>query len=239
MTGIDAVFVAAFVAGFVGSVHCFAMCGGISGLAAASALEKSLRHQLRLALAYNAGRLLSYAALGALVATAGKTLVTGIPALASPVRIAAGILILLIGLQIAFNLRLLQIIERTGGVVWQKIAPLAKNLLPVSTGTQAIALGLLWGLLPCGLVYSVLLLSASTASPVDGAVAMLAFGAGTLPAMLGTGLTAARLSQWLARRNVRLAAGLLVIIAGILTIAFPAILITVSEPGAAGHHHIG
>lgn len=238
MTGIDAVIVTALVAGFLGSTHCVAMCGGISALAAAGAVEKSLRHQFGLALAYNTGRLLSYAVLGAIVATVGKTLVAGVPALANPVRIAAGILILLIGLQIAFNLRLLQVIERTGGLIWQKIAPLAKDLLPVSTGAQAIGLGLLWGLLPCGLVYSVLLLSAATASPVEGAVAMIAFGAGTLPAMLGTGLSAARLSQLLARRNVRLAAGLLVIAAGILTIAFPASL-SLSEPGAAGHQHIG
>ena len=222
------------------AAHTVSRCAEVSrDSRPASALEKSLRHQLGLALAYNAGRLFSYAVLGALVAALGSAMVDGMPALAGPVRIIGGVLILLIGLQIAFDLRLLQAIERMGGIVWQSIAPLAKGLLPVSNGTRALGLGLLWGLLPCGLVYSVLLISASTASPADGALVMIAFGAGTLPAMLGTGLSAARLSALLARRNIRLAAGLIIVVAGILTIAYPAIVMSTTEPGAAGHHHIG
>ena len=145
MSGIDAVIVTALVAGFLGSTHCFAMCGGISGLAAASAVEKSLRHQFGLAVIYNVGRLASYAALGALVAAFGGAVVEGVPALAGPVRIVGGVLIVLIGLQIAFNLRPLEIIEHMGGIVWTKISPLAKGLLPVASGTKALGLGLLWG----------------------------------------------------------------------------------------------
>ena len=239
MSGADAVIVTALIAGFVGSAHCFAMCSGISSLAVASAVQQSLRQQLGLAVVYNAGRLASYAVLGALVASLGAAVVQRVPALVGPVRILGGILILLIGAQIAFDLRVLNAIERMGGSVWQKVAPLAKALLPVSSGAGALGLGLLWGLLPCGLVYSVLLMSASTASAVDGASAMLAFGAGTLPAMLATGLGAVRLSRLLARRGVRLAAGLLVMIAGLLTIAFPAVMMTATDTGAAGHQHIG
>ena len=234
-----AVIVTALIAGFVGSTHCVAMCGGISGLAAAGAVEQSLRQQLGLALAYNAGRLASYAMLGALVAASGSAVVHAVPSLVGPVRLLSGLLIVLIGAQIAFDLRLLQPIERMGGLVWQRIAPLAKGLLPVSDRARALGLGLLWGLLPCGLVYSVLLVSAATASVLAGATAMLAFGAGTLPAMLATGLGGVRLSRLLARQRVRLAAGLLVMAAGLLTIALPAVMMMNPDPGAASHQHIG
>ena len=229
----------ALAAGLLGSGHCIAMCSGISGLAAASAVEKNLRLQWRLALTYNGGRLLSYAALGTLAATLGAAAIGVIPGLVGPVRVFGGLLIILIGLQIAFDLRALRVIERAGASLWRAIAPLARGLLPVSSPWQALGLGLLWGLLPCGLVYSVLLLSISTASTVHGALTMLAFGAGTVPAMLATGLGAARLSNLIAGRGVRVAAGLLVIAAGALTLLFPVLSMLTTDPAAAGHQHIG
>ena len=86
---------------------------------------------------------------------------------------------------------------------------------------RALGLGLLWGLLPCGLVYSMLLIAATSASPADGALIMLAFGAGTTPAMLMTGLGAARLSQAMRRKRTRLGAGALIVVIGVLTLAMP------------------
>ncbi|MGB5578571.1 MAG: sulfite exporter TauE/SafE family protein, partial [Woeseiaceae bacterium] len=95
----------------------------------------------------------------------------------------------------------------------------AKGLLPVTSLPKALGLGLLWGWLPCGLVYSVLLLAASTANVVDGGLVMLAFGLGTSPAMIMTGLSASKLSQFMSRK--RLGAGLLIILLGLLTLAMP------------------
>lgn len=225
---------AAFVTGLLGSVHCLGMCAGISGIVAANAAAAGLRRQAGLTLAYNAGRLASYAFLGAVVAALGGTLVASIPALAAPIRFATGAIIVLIGLQVAFDLRLTRAVENAGAALWQKLTPVARRFVPVTTLPRALGLGLLWGWLPCGLVYSVLLMAAASARPTAGLVTMLAFGAGTLPAMLLTGLGAARLAQVFRRRGTRLGLGLLVVGLGIATIAMP-----VSGWLAAPPHHHG
>jgi sulfite exporter TauE/SafE len=210
------------------------MCSGISGLFAMQSSAAGMRRQLPLAVTYNAGRLASYAVLGFVVAAVGARFAGLTPALAGPVRLAAGIVIILIGLQIAFDLRLLAWLERMGGRLWERIAPLAKGLMPVTSLPRALGLGLLWGLLPCGLVYSVLLVAATTAQPANGALIMLAFGLGTTPAMLLTGLGAARLSQLMQQRRTRLGAGLLIVVLGMLTIAMP-VMTTLTS--GAGHSH--
>ena len=142
-------------------------------------------------------------------------------------RLASGLLIVLIGLQVAFNWRILAPLESAGARLWRWIAPTAKGLLPVETGAQALALGLVWGFLPCGLVYSVLLLAASTADPVGGSLVMLSFGLGTMPAMIATGLSASKLSQFMSRR--RLGAGLLIVLIGLATIAMPVLKLSASQ----------
>ena len=186
-----------------------------------------------MAITYNAGRLASYAILGFIVAALGSRFTGLTPALAGPVRLVAGLIIMLIGLQIAFDMRLLGWLERMGAKVWERVAPFAKGLMPVSSLPRALGLGLLWGLLPCGLVYSVLLVAAMSARPADGALVMLAFGLGTTPAMLLTGLGAARLSQLMQQRRTRLGAGLLIVVLGMLTIAMP---IAGTLSGGTPHH---
>lgn len=198
------------------------------------ASQAGLWTQLPLAVTYNLGRLLSYAMLGGIVAALGNQFVDVIPSLARPVRLIAGIVIILIGLQIAFDLRLLAFLERMGGAAWEKIAPLSRRLLPVTNAPRALGLGLLWGLLPCGLVYSVLLIAAASGDAPSGAMVMLAFGIGTTPAMLLTGLGAARLSSLMQMKRTRLGAGLLIVILGLLTIAMP---VLGSFAGGGGHHH--
>ena len=160
--------------------------------------------------------------LGLIVATFGRALVAFTPAIAGPVRFLTGGLILMIGLQVAFDLRLLRPLERSGAVLWRKFAPAARRLLPVSSVPQAFALGLLWGWLPCGLVYSVLLLAATSASPLGGATTMIAFGAGTMPAMVLTGIGAAKLAQFARNRGARLGLGLLIVLIGTVTLSLPA-----------------
>ena len=210
---------AAFVTGLLGSAHCFGMCAGISGLFAVNASVASLKSQIPMAIAYNAGRVLSYAFLGIAVAILGQSIVVAIPEIAAPVRLAGGLLIVIVGLQVAFNWRFLAPVEKAGAKIWQRIAPAAKGLLPVTSIPKALGLGLLWGWLPCGLVYSVLLLAATTANAVNGGMVMLAFGLGTSPAMVMTGLSASKLSQFMSRK--RLGAGLLIILLGLLTLAMP------------------
>jgi sulfite exporter TauE/SafE len=213
------------------------MCSGISGLFAIQAVARSPLSQLPMALTYNFGRILSYAILGAVVATFGSTLFAAIPAIAAPVRLLSGLIIVLIGLQIAFNWRILKPIERMGGVLWQKIVPAAQGLIPVSTLPRALGLGLLWGFLPCGLVYSVLLIAAMSADTLSGGAIMIAFGLGTLPAMLLTGIGAVTLTRFFGRSSTRLAAGLLIVIAGVLTLAMP--VSSMFSPDSDTHPHHG
>lgn len=220
---------AAFVTGLLGSAHCFGMCGGLSGLFAVNASAASLQRDIPMAIAYNLGRILSYAFLGMLVAAVGQSIVGGIPKLTAPVRLFSGLLIVIVGLQVAFNWRVLAPVEKAGARIWNRIAPAAKGLLPVTSMPKALGLGLLWGWLPCGLVYSVLLLAATTANPAEGAFVMLAFGVGTMPAMIATGVSASKLAEFTSRR--RLGAGLLIVILGLATLAMP-----VSKLAGAGGH---
>ncbi|MCO4810945.1 MAG: sulfite exporter TauE/SafE family protein [Gammaproteobacteria bacterium] len=224
MTELLPVVAAAFVTGLLGSAHCFGMCAGISGLFAVGANVASMRNQVPRAVAYNVGRVLSYAFLGVIVAVLGKTVVAGIPDIAAPVRFASGMLIILVGLQLAFGWRILAPLESAGAKIWNRIAPAAKGLVPVESLAQALGLGLIWGWLPCGLVYSVLLLAATTAEPTSGGLVMIAFGLGTLPAMIATGISASKLARFMSGK--RLGAGLLIIVLGLATIAMPVMKFT-------------
>ena len=230
------VLAAALITGVLSSAHCFGICGGISGLFAVNASVTSLRAQLPKAIMYNLGRVLSYAMLGSLVALLGKTTVELIPTMAAPVRLASGILIILVGLQLAFDWRILAPLEKTGAKLWKRIAPAAKGLVPVETLTQALGLGIVWGWLPCGLVYSVLLLAATTTDMLAGALVMAAFGLGTMPAMLATGMSASKLAQFMSGK--RLGAGLLIIVLGLATIAMPVMKLsgTQEHSGHSGHN---
>jgi len=210
---------AAFGAGLLGSAHCLGMCAGISGLFAVGATVASIKTQVPLAIAYNVGRVLSYALLGVMVAALGGAAVGAIPSLTGPVRLASGLLIIIIGLQVAFNWRLLTPLEKVGAVIWNRLAPHAKGLIPATSIASAAGLGLIWGWLPCGLVYGALLLAATTADPARGSLVMIAFGLGTMPAMIATGLSAAKLSAFMSRNH--LGAGLLIVVLGVATLAMP------------------
>lgn len=214
---------AALLAGLLGSAHCLGMCAGISGLFAVNSNVASLRNELPFALTYNLGRVISYAVLGIIVAAFGGVIVKASPNIAGGIRLLSGVVIILVGLKVAFDLRMLNAIERMGATLWSRIAPAARSLVPVTSLPRALGLGLVWGWLPCGLVYSVLLIAATSAEPVSGAMIMLVFGVGTMPAMVMTGLGAARLSLLMRRRGTRLGLGLLIVVLGLLTIAMPVV----------------
>ncbi len=139
-------------------------------------------------------------------------------------------------LKLAFGWRILAPLESAGAKLWNRIAPKAKGLVPVETAAQALGLGLIWGWLPCGLVYSVLLLATTTAEPASGALVMVAFGLGTLPAMLATGMSASKLAQFMSGK--RLGAGLLIVVLGLATIAMPVMKLAGTEEhsGHSGHN---
>lgn len=221
MTELLPLLSAALLAGLLGSAHCLGMCGGISGLFAVNAGVATLRTQIPFALTYNAGRVISYAVLGSIVGLFGSVIVKASPSVAVGIRLASGIIIILVGLKVAFDVRWLNAIERMGATLWSRISPAARGLVPVTSLPRALGLGLLWGWLPCGLVYSVLMIAATSAAPLSGAAVMVAFGVGTMPAMIMTGLGAARLAELMRRRSARLGMGLVIVAMGILTMISP------------------
>ena len=101
--------------------------------------------------------------------------------------------------------------ERAGQWLWRRIQPATKRFLPVRGMAQAFPLGLLWGWLPCGLVYSVLAMALLTGSAARGAATLLAFGLGTLPNLMLAGLLLARFRSVIQGRALRLGSGLLVL----------------------------
>ncbi len=175
--------------------------------------------RLRLLLAYNLGRVASYATAGLLIGLAGWAVASSPAAMA--LRVLAALLLISMGLYLAGWWSGLTRVEALGKGLWRHIQPLASRLLPVTSLPRALLLGALWGWLPCGLVYSTLLWSASQGDALDSALLMLAFGIGTWPVLLATGLAAERLTALLRKRGVRVAGGVLVILFGLWTLPGP------------------
>jgi uncharacterized protein len=213
-----AIAFAAFMAGLLGSAHCVAMCGGIAGAMCRGASGTS-GSRMR-PLAYQVGRIASYTIAGALVGTLGYT---GI-ALKGGVHsghyllYAAGIALIVMALYVAGYAPLVTRIEAMGSVIWKRIQPYSRGLLPANTVPRALGLGLVWGWLPCGMVYSALLTAAALADPLQSAAVMLAFGLGTLPSMLAVTVFAVRLRAWTQLRPARYAASGLILLFGVFAI---------------------
>ena len=209
----------ALILGLLGGGHCLGMCGGLMG-ALTLAIPKAQRsRRFQLLLAYNLGRILSYAAAGLLLGLAGWAVAGG--PLATGMRVLAALLLISMGLYLAGWWSGLTRIESLGRGLWRHIQPVANRLLPVSSLPRALLLGALWGWLPCGLVYSTLLWAASQGNATHSALLMLAFGLGTWPVLLATGLAAERTSALLRKRGVRVTGGLLVILFGLWTLPGP------------------
>ncbi|MGK9064055.1 sulfite exporter TauE/SafE family protein [Stutzerimonas chloritidismutans] len=209
----------AFVLGLLGGGHCLGMCGGLMGALTMAIPPEQRNRRLRLLLAYNLGRVLSYAVAGLVIGLAGWA-VANSPA-ATALRVLAAALLISMGLYLAGWWNGLTRVEAIGRGLWKRIQPIASRLMPVRNLPQALLLGTLWGWLPCGLVYSTLLWSASQGDALDSALLMLAFGVGTWPVLLATGLAAERITALLRKRNVRRLGGVVVMLFGLWTLPGP------------------
>ncbi len=224
---------AALLLGLLGSTHCVGMCGGISA-ALAFALPRNrsaLRRHLLLGL-YSCGRVSSYAAMGAMAGALSGTLAGEHIAVLAWMRVVAGALLVLMGMYLAGWSQALALLERAGHGVWRHVQTHAVRLLPIDSAPKALLAGAAWGWLPCGLVYSTLAWTASSASAPRGALLMLAFGIGTMPAVIASGVLAAQLRALLQRRGLRIIAGLLVIAFGVWTMT-----VVLLAGGHVQHHH--
>jgi len=208
-----AVLITAFLAGLLGSGHCFGMCGGIAAGLGAMSQGRALAPALQ----FNLARLASYAALG-LIAAAVLGGVSNLVPIGRWLRLLTALLILMIGLKFLFDFRGIGFIERGGAGLWKRIMPLAMKAGNRQDGPGRLMLGACWGLIPCGLVYTVLMTAASTGNPFSGAATMLAFGAGTLPAMLGLTAAAPALSTFLQDRTVRRVIGFALVVLALWTL---------------------
>ena len=205
----------AFVVGLLGGVHCVGMCGGVVSMLTLGidpARRGRLTSVLPLQLGYNLGRVAGYGLAGALAGGVGALLAqSGVLYWGQRTLYGlAGVVMILLGLYLGGWWRGLAVVERAGTGLWRRIEPIGRRLLPIRSFPQALAVGLVWAWLPCGLVYSVLILALGTGSPVQGALLMLAFGLGTLPNLLGIGLLAGAAARYLEAVWLRRAAGLLV-----------------------------
>ncbi|AVF56204.1 UNVERIFIED_ORG: sulfite exporter TauE/SafE [Pseudomonas parafulva] len=209
----------ALVLGLLGGGHCMGMCGGLMGALTLAIPPAQRGRRLRLLVAYNVGRVLSYTAAGLMLGMAGWA-VANSPAVLV-LRIMAALLLIAMGLYLAGWWSGLTRIEAMGRGLWRHIQPVASRLLPVSSLPRALLLGALWGWLPCGLVYSTLLWAASQGNALHSAALMAAFGLGTWPVLLATGLAAERVNRLLRQRSVRVAGGMLVVLFGVWTLPGP------------------
>ena len=213
-------YAVAFLVGVLGSMHCAGMCGGILG-ALTYSLPADVRTRpgrlLGVLLALNLGRIGSYTAAGALVGWAGGTLATlsGAVWIGFTFRGLAALVVIGIGLYLGGWFPRLVVVEHLGTPLWSHLAPLANRLMPIRGPGQAALYGVLWGWLPCGLVYSMLISVPAQAGALPGALYMALFGAGTLPLTLGGGLLAGRLYALARDRRYRTVAGLGVITLGL------------------------
>ena len=227
----------AFALGLAGAGHCLGMCGGI-----AAALNLGGQRNSAVTLSYHGGRIASYTALGALLGFAAGSI--DISAWTLGLRYLAGVLLIGMGLSIAGWWHGMARLERAGAVLWQPVQKLSSRWLPVRHWHQGFALGLCWGLMPCGLIYSSLAWAATAQSAAASALMMLCFGLGTLPAMLATSLGADRLQGFLRRRGLKLVIAVLLLISGAWTLYQTAAHGNHASHGAQGqsekaHQHHG
>lgn len=205
-----------FTLGLVSSAHCIGMCGGIMGALTMAIPAEARAQRWLIVFSYNLGRILSYGIMGLLAGlVAGKIAAFGGGV---ALRVIAGLLLLAMGLYLANWWQGLTRLEALGRYLWAYLQPVGKKLMPVDSVIKALLLGCVWGWLPCGLVYTALSLSMTQPAPLQAAAAMLAFGLGTLPALLAAGIFANHLRALLQQPGLRVGLALIIIMFGVWTI---------------------
>ena len=207
------VLIGLLVMGLSSGAHCIGMCGGIAAALgfAVDPERTSLAQRLPVLLNYNLGRVISYTIAGALVGLLGllsRELYSDIMPI---LRTIAALLLAMMALYLADWWRGLVRLEKMGAVFWRRLQPLGRRLMPVRTPGRALILGILWGWLPCGLVYSALAMAATVGSPLGSALGMMIFGICTIPAMLAGGIFSDQVRGLLQNRALRSAMALLLL----------------------------
>jgi sulfite exporter TauE/SafE len=207
--------ITAVLLGLMGASHCLVMCGGIAAAASSSGPGKT---DYSFLLLFNLGRILSYTCAGLIVSLLGLWLADSHQVAQQILRSFSGVLLILMGFYVARWWMVLTRLESAGQFLWRYLQPFTRKLIPIRTRPQALALGLLWGWLPCGLIYSTLAWVAANAQPGMGALTMFCFGLGTLPGILAASVFARQITGYIQHKNFRQLAGLLLMLYGSWTI---------------------
>ena len=227
---------AAFLVGLLGGVHCVGMCGGIVAALTGSLAPELRQDRLRLTsmlLAYNSGRIASYTLAGLLLGLLGQQVSVLEPLRGFPLgRVFSGVFMILLGIYLAGWWPVLRPLEQVGTRLWRLIEPYGRRFIPIRSAPQAFMLGLVWGWLPCGMVYAVLAMALASGSWQYGGLVMAAFGLGTLPLMVTMGFAFGSLARALQGRIIRTLAGITVLLFGLYTLVTAA-------PGHGHHAHGG
>jgi len=213
---------AALLLGLAASGHCLAMCGGVTvALGLAAARTAAGRSRPTLLLGYQVGRIASYSLAGSLFAgTLGGVIALLDVELVRGVLRGLAALTLLFAALVAFG-RLRDSGPGLGHALWRRLAPLGRRFIPIDSLPRALAFGMIWGWMPCGFVYTVLLVATLQHSALRGAITMAAFGLGTVPALLLTSLASRRIVGVIAGRAARRIAGSVLLISAIVTLLGP------------------
>lgn len=203
-------YLTAFLIGLAGGVHCIGMCGSIAG-AFTFAIPKNASLSPYI-FAYNLGRISSYTIAGLLTGYLGaifsSSLVIGLTIL----QAFSIVFLILLALYISDVYKGLIVLEKAGNHLWKKLVPLSKKLIPFRSPAHTVIYGMIWGWLPCGLVYSALTWSLASGNAIDGALFMLCFGLGTLPALVASSVGASFLLPVLQNRKTRVAMAIIILI---------------------------
>ncbi|PAL16400.1 hypothetical protein B8W92_04235 [Moraxella osloensis] len=214
-----ALFLAAFSMGLFGSPHCLGMCGGIVTAFGLSMQHVSESKKNGLILTYHVGRLISYSLLGLIASLVGVAIFQSIMSNSAP-RIVLGAVLMLIGLAM-LGLPLFNHLEKVGMRFWQSLAPLRKKVFPIDSFGKALFAGLLWGFLPCGLVYGALMMAIAGNNIATGAALMFVFGLGTMPMLIATQKTVGMLQSSIKNFRLRQINGVIMMLSGLAVIFIP------------------
>ena len=230
-------YTSAFLLGLFSTIHCVGMCGGIIGALSLSLPVEIRNNKARMLMfitTYNIGRILSYSFAGLVAGAIGTGVLasTGFEQGHAVLRAIGVAMMVAIGLYLAGWLPQLATVEKIGVPVWKKLEPVGRKLLPVASLPKALAYGLIWGWLPCGLVYFVLLWALTAGNAVEGALTMLAFGIGTLPTLLATGFMTSWLTRFARSSTARQVVGLLIV-----AMAIGSLFIPMGDHLPGQHHH--
>ncbi|WP_201583739.1 sulfite exporter TauE/SafE family protein [Psychrobacter jeotgali] len=215
-----ALLIAAFMMGFLGSPHCLGMCGGLVAAFSLSMKDVSPAKRRRLIATYHFGRLTSYSVLGLIAGIVGTTVLEPLMKGNSTPRILLGLVLAFVGITM-LGAPFLAKLERVGMRFWQFLSPVRQKVFPLNTYPRALAAGLLWGYLPCGLVYGALLIAVVAHNPLGGAALMFVFGLGTVPMLVATHETVGWLRDKIGRLRLRQINGALMVLSGLAVIFVP------------------